>query len=126
MAERTKCIECGEEISVNAEICPKCGVRQSKDKHTAEKVGAGLGAAAGAGVAIAGAGAAVTAAGTGAGAVAVTSGLAAIGGTMLGGIGIIAAAPVAAAVGLGAAGYGIAKLVKNKRDKTKKSELAEK
>ena len=28
MSETKKCIECGEEISVNAEICPKCGVRQ--------------------------------------------------------------------------------------------------
>ncbi|MEE1059911.1 MAG: NINE protein [Treponema sp.] len=26
--ETKKCIECNEEISVNAEICPKCGVRQ--------------------------------------------------------------------------------------------------
>ena len=122
MTETKKCIECGEDISINAEICPKCGVRQFSNKHTAEKVGAGLGAAAGAGAAIAGAGAAVTAAGTGAGAVAVTTGLAAIGGTMLGGIGIIAAAPVVAAAGLGAAGYGIAKLVKNKRNKTKQLE----
>ncbi len=28
MSETKKCIDCGEEISVNAEICPKCGVRQ--------------------------------------------------------------------------------------------------
>lgn len=34
---------------------------------------------------------------------------------MLGGIAIVAAAPVAAAVGLGAAGYGIAKSVKNRK-----------
>lgn len=52
MTETKKCIECGEEISIKAEICPKCGVRQFNNKHTAEKVGAGLGAAAGAGAAI--------------------------------------------------------------------------
>ena len=34
---------------------------------------------------------------------------------MLGGIALVAAAPVAAAVGLGAAGYGVAKSIKNKR-----------
>lgn len=45
---------------------------------------------------------------------------------MLGGIGIVAAAPVVAAAGLGAAGYGIAKLVKNKRNKTKQLEAENK
>ena len=34
MAETKKCIECGEEISVNAEICPKCGVRQMQEIET--------------------------------------------------------------------------------------------
>ena len=34
---------------------------------------------------------------------------------MLGGIAVVAAAPVAAAAGLGAVGYGIAKSAKNKR-----------
>ena len=87
----------------------------NEDNHVAEKVGAGVGAAAGAGAAIAGAGAAVTAAGTAAGvtgAAAVTTGLATIGGSLLGGIAMVAAAPVAAAVGFG---YGIAKSVKNKK-----------
>ena len=30
--ETKKCIECNEEISVNAEICPKCGVRQIQNE----------------------------------------------------------------------------------------------
>ena len=34
MSETKKCIECGEEISVNAEICPKCGVRQISTTET--------------------------------------------------------------------------------------------
>ncbi len=34
MPETKKCIECGEEISVNAEICPKCGVRQMQENET--------------------------------------------------------------------------------------------
>ncbi|MGI5069939.1 TM2 domain-containing protein [Treponema pectinovorum] len=34
MSETKKCIECGEEISVNAEICPKCGVRQTQIVET--------------------------------------------------------------------------------------------
>src|SRR3989304_628314 len=42
MAEKTYCSACGKEIDSRAEICPKCGVRQSnkagnngKDKTTA-------------------------------------------------------------------------------------------
>ncbi|WP_147614577.1 TM2 domain-containing protein [Treponema pectinovorum] len=34
MSETKKCIECSEEISVNAEICPKCGVRQTQIVET--------------------------------------------------------------------------------------------
>ena len=34
MSETKKCIECGEEISVNAEICPNCGVRQISTTET--------------------------------------------------------------------------------------------
>lgn len=34
MEETKKCIECNEEISVNAEICPKCGVRQMPHMET--------------------------------------------------------------------------------------------
>jgi cell shape-determining protein MreC len=50
---------------------------------------------------------------------------------MLGGIALVAAAPIAAAVGLGAAGYGIAKSIKNKKNleeenKQLREELAKK
>lgn len=34
MSETKKCIDCGEEISVNAEICPKCGVRKMQPIET--------------------------------------------------------------------------------------------
>jgi len=46
MAERTTkfCTDCGAEINVRAEICPKCGVRQMSiaSSGTSKKITAGI------------------------------------------------------------------------------------
>ena len=52
----------------------------------------------------------------GTGAAAITSGLAAAGGSMLGGIALVAAAPIAVAAAGGAIAYGIARAVQDSMD----------
>ena len=83
--------------------------------------GAAAGVAIGVGAGIAGTGAIVTAAGTGTGAACVTSGLAALGGTMLGGATVIAAIPVAAGVTVAGLGYGIAKGIEKACENNRKT-----
>lgn len=44
MADRTTkfCTECGAEINIKAEICPKCGVRQIYSSGNSNKITAGI------------------------------------------------------------------------------------
>lgn len=79
----------------------------------AENVAAGIGSVAGAGAGIVGTGALVSGLGTGAGGAVVTTGLATLGGSLLGGLTAVAAIPVITAVGVGAVAYGITKAIKN-------------
>jgi hypothetical protein len=77
-----------------------------------EKIGAGVGAGTGV-AATAGAGVALFA---GKSAAVIAGTLGTIGGSMVGGILVCAAAPVVAAAGLGTAGYFIGKKIKNKKN----------
>ena len=88
---------------------------KNSTKH--EKIAGGVGATAGAGGGVVGTGALVTFLGGGASAPAIAHGLTVLGGSMLGGIGVCAAIPVATAAVIGGAAYGITKAVKNKKKK---------
>lgn len=43
MAENVKyCTECGNELKIKAELCPKCGVRQTVNSEGSKKIVAGV------------------------------------------------------------------------------------
>ena len=87
-----------------------------KNSDTEEKIGAGFGATAGTAAGIGGGVAVVSAAGTtvGLSGAGITSGLAAIGGTAIGGIAVIAAGTVLLAAGGAWGGYKLAQWLKAK------------